>query len=298
MNKKIRSDKLNSDKILKNLKKLCIDIGRKPTYKEIDVCNYLPSTKCYERHFGSVDNAIKICCPNLHIQRKRYSKNLLQKEVIRIASILNKTPTQDEFNKFSLMTTQSIKDRYGWNNFLKMCKLIPRKNSYTKKELINILKGNRKELGRNLITEDFKNAPHSSLFYTHFGSWNNALRECGFEIKHPTHISNDGHKCYSVMELYVDNFLFHNKINHEKDVKYPYHKLLNKNNRKTCDWILDNNIYVELFGLMRKNNYREHVKVKKQLCNELGLKLIELYPKDLNNLKENLHSLITLLRGM
>lgn len=193
---------------------------------------------------------------------------------------LGRVPIRKEFGY-----TSSFEQRFGkWQKFVSRMGDDAYRHVYSKDELKQIILEFTKKNGRPPSADEMKR-PSSKVFQNEFGTWNNALAECGFEVKHPIYIADDGHKCYSRMELYVDNFLFHNNIQHEKDVKYPFHKLLNKSTKKTCDWVTDDGKYIELFGLMRKEHYRERVTEKEQLSKEHNLNLIKLFPEDLKCLK-------------
>jgi len=87
-------------------------------------------------------------------------------------------------------------------------------------------------------------------------------------------ITDDGHKVRSYPELLIDNFFFHNKIQHiygQKiaDTRYEY------------DFYLpESNLYIEYWGLECVESYKEKTKRKLEIYNKLGLKLLSIFPKD------------------
>ncbi|OGZ21886.1 MAG: hypothetical protein A3D46_03180 [Candidatus Nealsonbacteria bacterium RIFCSPHIGHO2_02_FULL_43_13] len=87
--------------------------------------------------------------------------------------------------------------------------------------------------------------------------------------------ANDGHKCDSISEAIIDNWLSKNKIPHERNKSYP-------NSKHLADWILpEKNIFVEYFGLARDSKrYDETIKLKRNICRKSGIKLIEIYPEN------------------
>ncbi|MBI4160274.1 hypothetical protein HY504_03845 [Candidatus Wolfebacteria bacterium] len=132
-----------------------------------------------------------------------------------------------------------------------------------------------------------------------FGSWNNAIIAAGLQpnrshsqrmYKRILTKALDGHYCDSISELLIDNWLYKNKILHERDVHYPktHHK---------ADWAVSigsRKIFVEYFGLANDSpRYDRSIKEKKKLCHKNKISLISIYPKDLypktffeDNLKE------------
>lgn len=120
-----------------------------------------------------------------------------------------------------------------------------------------------------------------------FGSWNNAITAAGL-LPHRSHnqrmykrintIALDGHLCDSISEAIIDNWLTKNKISHKRNAPYP------KTNRKV-DWVISSGghkIFIEYFGLANDSpRYDRAVRKKKNICRRYGLKLIEIYPRDL-----------------
>ena len=119
-----------------------------------------------------------------------------------------------------------------------------------------------------------------------FGSWNKAIIAAGFKpnpVKFAEkHTARDGHPCDSVAEKVIDDWLSARNIEHE--VKVPYGK-----NNMTADFKI-NDTWIEFFGLSGESkNYDRLVREKKKFWKERGLKVIEIYPKDLfpeNKLEE------------
>ncbi len=159
----------------------------------------------------------------------------------------------------------------------------------SKKELLNHIKLLSFKLGRTPTRRECK---HYTACYKYFGSWTNALIATGLiphrslnqrMYKRRQCFAKDGHICNSVSELIIDNWLYKNKINHQKETSYPKGKF-------TADWSLSKNTLVEYFGLARDSRrYDEEIKKKQQICNDSEITLIEIYSKDLfpkNKLEE------------
>jgi len=87
--------------------------------------------------------------------------------------------------------------------------------------------------------------------------------------------ARDGHLCDSVSEAIIDDWLTSHHITHEHHVGYPH------GNYK-ADWRLRDGTFVEYFGLAKDSpRYDRTIKEKENLCRELNLALIAVYPTDL-----------------
>ncbi len=162
-------------------------------------------------------------------------------------------------------------------------------HTISKEELINQIKLLSLKLGRTPTRRECKN---SSSCQKYFGSWNNALIAARLTphrslnqrmYKRRQCFAKDGHICNSVSELIIDNWLYKNNIDHQKETPYPKGKF-------TADWSLSNNIFVEYFGLAHDSRrYDEEIKKKQQICKDSKITLFEIYSKDLfpkNRLEE------------
>lgn len=126
-----------------------------------------------------------------------------------------------------------------------------------------------------------------------FGTLNKAIESAGFK-PNPVMFSNkyiakDGHKCDSLAEKIVDEWLYSKDIPHQRSIPYPEFK------KMTCDFVV-NNIFIEFFGLSGEfKEYDRLVNLKKRLSKKHDLKLIEIKPTHLfpkNKLNEVLASLL------
>jgi len=147
----------------------------------------------------------------------------------------------------------------------------------------------------------------------HFGSFNNALKRANVPVHrsagyfaHPR-VAKDGHKCDSIAESIIDNWLYEHKVKHYIHYEYPHDDMFNNgfNNHMQCDFYLpDNNVYIEYFGMSSINaktakyrairkRYRTTITRKMALCNKLNISLICIYHNDLRNLDKCLKQLKT-----
>lgn len=112
-----------------------------------------------------------------------------------------------------------------------------------------------------------------------FGSWNNAILEAGFNPQ-PVMFANkwfaiDGHKCDSLSEKIIDDWLFRRKVKHLRSVPYP------ENHNLNADFVI-NNYWIEFFGLAGEHKrYDELRQLKLLLSKKHKLNLIEIFPEDI-----------------
>jgi len=111
-----------------------------------------------------------------------------------------------------------------------------------------------------------------------FGTWNKAIKSAGFEpnpvMFAKKYIAKDGHKCDSLAEKIIDDWLYARKLIHERSIPYGI-------NNMTADFKV-NNTFIEFFGLAGQlKSYDKLVEKKRKLWKEKGLKVIEIYPNHL-----------------
>jgi hypothetical protein len=96
-----------------------------------------------------------------------------------------------------------------------------------------------------------------------------------------THVyySSNGDLCLSKSELIITEILIDNNIQYEKE--YLYCDLISDVcGLKRMDWLVNENIVVEYFGLPEKEYYQERMIEKINLCNKNNVKLIQLFRND------------------
>ena len=111
-----------------------------------------------------------------------------------------------------------------------------------------------------------------------FGTRNSAIIASGFKpnpVKFANkYIAKDGHKCDSMAEKIIDDWLFMRKVKHKTKIPYNYHRM-------TADFKIGD-IYIEFFGLCGEiKSYDRLIKRKEEFYKEKNLKVIKNYPNDL-----------------
>ena len=147
---------------------------------------------------------------------------------------------------------------------------------YSRDYLLNLLKKFSTLNGRIPTKRDFMNIYGS--FIRTFGTWNNAIKEAGFSpnpvLFAKKYIANDGHKCDSLAEKIIDDWLIARHIPHERNIPYDGTKY-------TADFRVGDNI-IEFFGLRGQlRSYDRLMKKKLELIKNKHIKFIAIYPDDL-----------------
>jgi len=250
--------------------------------------NFYCSRICLSRHHNK---QVFLTCQNPNCkklfrkQRKEISPhNYCSRSC---AAILNnkKYPKRSLLKRFCVECNKEFKGRYS-KYCSPRCGYRNRKThgfKYTQAQAISLIqeyyhKNNRVPAKREIV-ELTGRVPNM------FGSWNTAIESAGLTpnrshdnrmYKRLNGKAADGHKCDSVSEILIDNWLHKNKIKHLKNVPYP-------NTNHIADWAINNDrIFIEYFGLANDSpRYDRCITEKKLLCKEGRIKLIEIYPKDL-----------------
>ncbi len=94
--------------------------------------------------------------------------------------------------------------------------------------------------------------------------------------------TEDGHIVKSQGELIIDNLLYRNKLSHAYE-----HRVQRENDYLMTDfYLLENNIYIEYWGMINNTTYEQRKKEKIKFYRKYNLNLIELFPRDLSMLSE------------
>lgn len=132
-----------------------------------------------------------------------------------------------------------------------------------------------------------------------YGEWLKAIIESGFLGQRGVLkgkfgykvIAKDGHLCNSLAEKIIDDWLFENSIEHEKEPKYPKAVIDFLGSNIRADWKIGE-YYIEYFGLHLESNYAEKMNRKINACNIFKIKLISLFPGDEYLLNERIKSIL------
>jgi hypothetical protein len=150
------------------------------------------------------------------------------------------------------------------------------KPKYSREDLIKLIQDFVVKNDRLPVKREFSNY---RAYIRIFGTWNKAVRAAGFNpnpiMFAKKYKANDGHRCDSLSEKIIDDWLYTRKIRHRINVSYPKDKSLTVDFKVKDYWI-------EFFGLSGQlKSYDKLKKRKLNLVKKEKLNFIAIYPKDL-----------------
>lgn len=176
----------------------------------------------------------------------------------------------------------------------KAAEIIPTRNY-----MENILLPSRPSLKQEEVGKILLQMPAFDIYIEKFGSWLNCLSQSGVLENGYRKTSRgiqctakDGHLCLSLGEKTIDDWLSDHKIEHEKEVFYPYDEKLNPNELSRTDWKVGK-VFIEYAGLMNDTEYAKKMEIKKELALKNQIRLIRITSSDLFRLDEILKDLIS-----
>lgn len=244
--------------------------------------------------------AVRVCSPRLMKKvsaeienkiKKLRKKGLSHREIARVLKIglgtavnysreitltsqqkqlLRKKGYQKSIAKLSISQRRDASLKGGLNNIKN---LHPK---YSKPQLLYMLKDFYQRNSRVPTKKDF--AAHYGSFVRIFGAWNIAIKEAGLSpnpvLFAKKHYANDGHKCDSLAEKIIDDWLFSRNIQHERNIHYFDTKF-------TADFKIGDT-FIEFFGLHGQlKRYDVLMRKKMKLIQQHNLKLISIFPNDI-----------------
>lgn len=168
------------------------------------------------------------------------------------------------------------------------------KEHYEREKLLSDLIKFAEKLGRTPhqkeISENKEMAGYVTYF-RYFGSYNNACIKAGLKPNNQIFgrslvtVDEDGTYYLSEKEKLITNFFKANDIKYIKSENLLYSDFYDDERfgMRRFDWLVEDNVIVEYFGMMDKDYYKERTEYKINLCKELNIPMVELYPEDLKN---------------
>lgn len=136
--------------------------------------------------------------------------------------------------------------------------------------------------------------PSEKTFSRYFGSFDQACKEIGRErprfmagkFTHGEFMDNRGNKCFSYSEKIISDVLIEMNLTFEKETLYSTVMPVEEVHTKRFDWSINNEYFIEYFGLFGYKEYDKKVQEKKMLCEKYKIKLLCLYEEDIRNIEE------------
>lgn len=91
----------------------------------------------------------------------------------------------------------------------------------------------------------------------------------------------DGHRCSSMLEKAVDDFLHENGIGHTREPLYPFDEQSNPNTRLRADWLLSDGTFVEMWGMPNVPEYAEKMRKKIAIAARHQMRFLGITPSDI-----------------
>ena len=184
----IRKDYTNEE-LLDMLRKKAKELGRSPSGDEVNDDVNMPNRSTYDKHFGSMNNALKLVGLEVRYQFRSWTKGELLQKLREKFNEDGVCPTQRDIDKDSSMPAKGNYRKYfgTFNNAVREAGLFPNYN-LSKDELIKMLKTLSFKLRRTPTRIDVNGAdgmPSYTPFVEKFGSYTAACLRAGL-------IPNDG----------------------------------------------------------------------------------------------------------
>lgn len=294
-------EKLSNEEMLKLLeyytsKKLETDIYLL-TNDEIDNNPNMPHSCTYQSRFGGIIEAYKLIGYNY----SEFNNDALEKDMIikfkELAKKLGRTPNSRELDKCSQQGFGYSMGAYEFHfgslyNAQIIAGLSPTVigRNISRKEMIKDLQVLYDEIGRLPTQRDINaNKDMASLkkYSNEFGSFTEALKVAGFKNvrNNKVIISPNGNMCFSSYEYDFCCMLENYNFDFKKDEYYKkYIKNLNRYYQFDFTIFYKGEVFfIEIFGLIDRDDYRKRANTKINLCKSNNLKLIDLYADDFKN---------------
>lgn len=198
----------------------------------------------------------------------------------------------------SLSSIQSEADKLGLSKNRDM--LFTTKKDGKKEEALLLLSEYAKSIGRTPTSREVqsnKSLPGIASYHRYFGSYNKACElagitpnTCIFGELGEIYYSINNDICFSKSEKVITDILINSKISFVKEV--PYRNIVKDDynekvlGEKRCDWLINDKIIVEFFGMPEKEDYAKRIKQKVEICKKYNIPLIALYRKDVDRVNK------------
>lgn len=181
--------KYSKDELIQQVCVIASKLGRNPTAEEFGADPHTASVNTVANYFGSWNEFLEEA--SLIPTKRNYTEKDLIRQLQSQIEKLGRVPTLNEFNRNpETACTRTIRKYFGnWSNFLQKANLDPNitRRKYSKGILILQIKMLSEEIGHKPVAIEFSDNPKTaslSTVYSYFGTWNRALEEAGFSVRH------------------------------------------------------------------------------------------------------------------
>lgn len=292
--------KLTDEQLLYDLKcfteKHLLDNIYLPKNDEIDNELSLQSSTTYINRFHSFEYIYKLIGYDIKdFNNKALEKDMLEKYKTMCTEIGHVLDSREitnlsKNNNGSIYSTEAYAAHFGsLSNLQKICGYTPTRlgKSITREECIEMLNNLYCEIG-DIPTYDDVNlceyTPSSGYYVTEFGSWSNALRQIGLDIKNGRkYKTKDGEEFLSSYEYKFAMMLKKYNIYYERELLYR--NIIDNFDRKfRFDFVIELQgvkYFIEIFGIEANDSYDKRKQEKIKICKLNNIPLIGIYRNDL-----------------
>jgi hypothetical protein len=204
---------------------------------------------------------------------------------------------------YPFYTNKYLKEKYFPNRAVHSIRTMALKNGlhktkeksvkwYDKEKMLEDLKQLSVKLNRTPLGAELSlyGLPTPKAYARYFGSYTKAKKAVGlktlfspFGRENSILTSLRGDDCFSKAEVAICDYLYLHGINYLKEEYYSKYCNDERCCFKRTDWVIDN-VIVEYFGFPKKQSYVEGMNIKRAICRDCQIPLIEIFEKDLHNL--------------
>lgn len=262
--------------------------------KTIDEIPGLQGNSVYLRRFGTIENLYKLIGYDYYNYNKAIIKRRMLKKYLEINELIDRVPNSRDIEEYSrnydgFYSMSSYEEHFGSLYKLQIeANLIPTVIGRNKSEqdLLDDLIWLKEELGRTPHFQDlsnYRNVANTSKYIQTFGGFSEALILAGIEPNVEVYRTKKGTKCLSYYELRITEWMEDNNITYQKEVLYR-DVIVEDTTLRRFDWVVEvcgNKLYIEMFGIVGREDYLIKTQNKINDCKKHGINLIALYPDDL-----------------
>ena len=205
--------------------------------------------------------------------------------------VTKEVPSRRKFVEETNITLSDIITHFRtWNNLITKAGFTPNqvRISWTKDACIDnlydfVINNSRLPVASEFNTKTTFSKPPTKTIQKLFGSWNNFIQEAGFIPKEglgTISYALDGFKYKSVNEMLFVNKVLFKKEHYEYEISYP------NSSYKYDFYLKDLDIYIEIAGLLDKEDYVKRLKEKININEEFHRKLLIVLPKEILKIKD------------
>ena len=180
------------------------------------------SSKTYQKTFGSWNEALKQADIGINNEHDIAKSDLLD-ELIRLSDELGRAPTSRDMADKGKYGTSNYPSKFGsWNDAVREAGLEPsREREVSRKKLLDEIKRVAGKLGYAPTTTQMKHHADYGVttYLKRFGTWNDAVREAGFEPMRVVNVS-EAELLRALTELSNDLGRTPNAVEMDEDGKY------------------------------------------------------------------------------